>query len=115
LKRTSGDSSTKSAVNPVGDQLAGTMAVDLSEPDPPEDEPDGPDDDGGPLDGDELPLELSELPELDSLLDGEPDEPLDPLDDPLDESKLDPDDESLDELPQRTVNVGPGSIFVPGG
>ena len=33
-KRTSGDSAMNRAVYPVGDQLAGTMAVDLSEPEP---------------------------------------------------------------------------------
>ncbi len=33
-KRTSGDSAINKAVYPVGDQLAGTMAVDLSEPEP---------------------------------------------------------------------------------
>jgi len=87
---TSGDSITNRAVYPVGDQLAGTMAVDLSEPEPPL--PLGPLPDGplplcdplGPLpDPPELwsPLGGGSLPLPDVLADPEePDEPEEPDD-----------------------------------
>jgi hypothetical protein len=55
-KRTSGDSAMNRAVYPVGDQLAGTIAVDLSEPEPLWPEP-------LPCEPPPEPLRLTSIPE----------------------------------------------------